>query len=326
MKLITIAVPLFNEEQSFGQLYQRLCDSVDELGEDIEFVLVDDGSTDATPRILDGLAAKDPRVRVIHFSRNFGHQPACTAALAYSRGDAVVLMDGDLQDPPAVVPQLVAKWKEGSSVVLARRRTRPERGLRGMLIRAFHRLFPLLTGTAMPPDVGVFSLMDRRVVDELLRFEERNRYLPGLRWWLGFPTAEVWYNRADRAGGEPKQSLKRLALYALDAIFSFSYRPLRVATLLGLCVSTLSFLYALVLIVLRVLDINVVLGFTTQAASTFFLGGTQLVFIGILGEYLARTYDETKRRPLYIVERVVETGDDSRRTNTDRTSGSPPLR
>jgi dolichol-phosphate mannosyltransferase len=304
MALISIGIPVFNEEQTLPHLYDRLAAATKSLGHDVEIVFVDDGSTDGTDRLLRDIAERDARVRVVRFSRNFGHQPACTAAVRYARGDAVVLMDGDLQDPPELIPALVREWESGARVVLARRRSRPETGVRGLLINAFHRSFRWLTGAEMPADVGVFSLMSKAVAEEIARMPERNRYLPGLRWWVGHRTAEVWYDRSPRSAGEPKQSLDNLFRYALDAIFSFSYRPLRAATLLGLAVSGLSFTYAVILLVLRLLEINVVLGFTTQAVAIFFFGGVQLIFIGILGEYMARTYDEVKRRPLYVVESV----------------------
>jgi polyisoprenyl-phosphate glycosyltransferase len=172
-----------------------------------------------------------------------------------------------------------------------------------VLINAFHRTFRWLTGAPMPTDVGVFSLMSAQVAGEISRMPERNRYLPGLRWWVGHRHSEVWYDRDQRYAGAP-QSLERLFMYALDAIFSFSYRPLRAATVLGLAVSGFSFAYAVFLLLLRLFEINVVLGFTTQAVAIFFFGGVQLIFIGILGEYMARTYDEVKRRPLYVVEEV----------------------
>jgi dolichol-phosphate mannosyltransferase len=304
MALISVGIPVFNEELTLGPLYERLVAAVASLGHDVEIVFVDDGSTDRSEQILRELAERDPRVRVVRLSRNFGHQPACTAAVRYARGDAVVLMDGDLQDPPELIPDLVREWEKGFRVVLARRRSRPETGVRGLLINLFHRSFRWLTGADMPADVGVFSLMSAEVADEIAHLPERNRYLPGLRWWVGHRSAEVWYDRSPRSAGEPKQSLESLFRYALDAIFSFSYRPLRAATLLGLAVSGLSFTYAMILLVLRLLQINVVLGFTTQAVAIFFFGGVQLIFIGILGEYMARTYDEVKRRPLYVVESV----------------------
>jgi dolichol-phosphate mannosyltransferase len=316
MALISVGLPVYNEEETLAPLYARLVAATANLGHDLELVFVDDGSSDRTEAILGELAAKDPRVRVVRLSRNFGHQPACTAAVRYSSGDAVVLMDADLQDPPELIPALVREWEKGARVVLARRRSRPETGMRGLLINAFHRTFHWLTGAAMPADVGVFSLMSAEVAAEIARMPERNRYLPGLRWWVGHRWTEVWYDREHRAGGAPKQSLEHLFVYALDAIFSFSYRPLRAATVLGLAVSGLSFAYAVVLLVLRLLEINVVLGFTTQAVAIFFFGGVQLVFIGILGEYTARTYDEVKRRPLYVVEAV--TGTASRATAAER--------
>jgi dolichol-phosphate mannosyltransferase len=304
MALISVCIPVYNEEETLSVLYERLVAATASLAHEVEIVFVDDGSTDRSEQILRDIATADARVRVVRLSRNFGHQPACTAAVRYSSGDAVILMDGDLQDPPELIPELVREWENGAHVVLARRRSRRETGVRGVLINAFHRTFRWLSGTPMPTDVGVFSLMSAQVADEIARMPERNRYLPGLRWWVGHRGSEVWYDRDPRSVGAPKQSLDRLFMYALDAVFSFSYRPLRAATVLGLAVSGFSFAYAVILLLLRLFEVNVVLGFTTQAVATFFFGGVQLIFIGILGEYMGRIYDEVKRRPLYVVEAV----------------------
>jgi len=229
---VSLVIPVFDEDEALlDELVRRLDDVLAALPCRAQVVLVDDGSGEPTRRKLRAIAGADGRVTLVRLSRNFGHQPACTAAVRYARGDAVVLMDGDLQDPPELIPDLVREWEKGFRVVLARRRSRPETGVRGLLINAFHRSFRWLTGADMPADVGVFSLMSAEVADEIAHLPERNRYLPGLRWWVGHRSAEVWYDRSPRSAGEPKQSLESLFRYALDAIFSFSYRPLRAATI-----------------------------------------------------------------------------------------------
>ena len=302
---ISVVIPLYDEEAVLPILHERLgCALAAEAS--YEIVFVDDGSRDGTLPLLRQLAGRDPRVVVLALSRNFGHQAAVTAGLEAASGEAVILMDGDLQDPPEIIPDLLRAWREGYQVVVARRRSRQDRGLRGLLFRLFHRLFGLISDFPIDADAGIFSLLDRRAAGELIGLRERNRFLPGMRSWIGFRQTTVWYDRAARAAGEPKQTLGRLLRYGFDAVFSFSYKPLRLSWLFGLVVSSLAFTYGTVLVVMRILRINVVLGFTTPTVAVFFLGGIQLIMIGILGEYLGRIYDEVKRRPHYILaERIA---------------------
>jgi dolichol-phosphate mannosyltransferase len=270
-------------------------------------IFVDDGSSDGSGPWLDARAAEDPRIGVLHLSRNFGHQPACSAGLEAARGDAVVLLDGDLQDPPEVIPDLVRAWKGGAEVVFARRRARAEPLSRRIAVGAFHALFSWMSEFPVPPDAGVFGLMDRRALAALLGLPERSRFLPGMRAWVGFRQVAVEYDREARAGGAPKQDLPRLFRYAFDGITSFSYRPLRIATLLGLCVSGFAFLYLARVLLYRLMDWDqqVPPGYNTLAVSILFLGGVQLLTIGVLGEYVGRIYEEAKKRPLYIVRSRV---------------------
>ncbi len=308
MATISITLPIYNEAATISTLYERLNGAAEQISHEMEFVFVDDGSTDATYTKLAELSANDPRIKIVRLSRNFGHQAACTAGLRNSDGDAVVLMDGDLQDPPEVIPELVEAWERGYRVVLARRKSRYEEGLRGWAMSAFYKAFEWLSDVPLPHEVGIFSLMDKTAAQEVAALPERHRYIPGLRWWVGFNVGEVWYDRERRFAGAPKQTLRRLIRYALDAIFGYSYKPLRLAMILGLIVSTASFAYGTILLLLRILGINVVAGFTTQAVAILFLGGLNLTFIGILGEYIARTYDEVKHRPLYVVSEIVKGG------------------
>jgi dolichol-phosphate mannosyltransferase len=303
--VLSVVIPLYNEEDVLPRLYDRLTSALDTI-ESHEIILVNDGSRDRTLSQLLEFTVKNHRIIVIDLSRNFGHQAAVMAGLEAARGDAVILMDGDLQDPPEVIPSLLAAWREGHSVVIAHRRSRQDSGLRGAMFRLFYRVFDLVSDFPIQPDAGIFSLLDRQAVNELLRFRERNRYLPGLRSWIGFDQTTVLYDRAARAAGEPKQTAWRLLRYGFDAIFSFSYKPLRLSWALGLFVSTLAFIYGAILVIARLLDLNVVSGFTTTTVAILFLGGLQLIMIGILGEYLARIYDEVKQRPSYIVARRVK--------------------
>ncbi|MGL5095494.1 MAG: glycosyltransferase family 2 protein, partial [Planctomycetia bacterium] len=291
------------------ELRLRLTAVLEEIGRagrSWDVVLVDDGSRDRTNELAAAWCDAEDRIRLVELSRNFGHAAACTAGLEAAGGRAAVLMDGDLQDPPELIPLLIAEWATGAEVVYAARRDRGERFPRKQVIGLFHRVFQYLSDVPMPPGTGVFSLIDRKPLDALLRMPERSRFVPGLRAYVGFRVREVEYYRPDRAAGVTKIGYWRLLRYGFDAAFSFSRKPLQISTVLGLFVAASAAAYGFVLLVLRLLQINVVDGFTTIAVGTFFLGGVQLVSIGVLGEYVARIYDEVKQRPLYIVRRTVE--------------------
>src|SRR4051812_25775074 len=242
--MISVVVPIFNEQDNLPELRRRLSASLDETGHAWEIVLVDDGSADDSARLIRQYHADDPRIKLVNLSRNFGHQPAVTAGIHHAGGECVVLIDGDLQDPPEVIPQMIARWREGFQVVLAERTSRAETGTRGLGFRLFYPLFRRISDLPTVPDAGIFGLMDRRVVDEFNKLPERNRFIPGLRSWLGFQQATVLYDRNDRAAGKPKQTMRRLVRYAMDGMISFSYKPLRAATYMGFVVSLGSFLLA----------------------------------------------------------------------------------
>lgn len=307
---MSLVIPVFNEDDAvLDELATRLGAVLGGLSCRSQVVLVDDGSDGPTREKLRALAAADSRITLVRLSRNFGHQPAVAAGLDHARGEVVVLLDGDLEDPPELIPELMARWQEGYEVVLARRRSRHLNPLRRLLFAGFYRLFELLADFPVPLQAGIYCLLGRRAWQQIAGLREANRFLPGLRAWVGFPTTTVAYDRGPRGGGAPKQTLLRLFRYASDAIFSFSYKPLRLSLAFGAISFVLSSLYAFVLLMLRLLDVNVVSGFTTVAIAVFFFGGAILMSNGILGEYLGRIYDEVKRRPLYVVEDVV--GDES---------------
>jgi len=295
-----VVIPVFNEEGILALLFERMEKIL--AGIDYELVFVNDGSSDRTGQIIIEHCRKNPRCRLIELSRNFGQYLAVSAGLEKAGGKAVVTIDADMQDPPELIPAMLEKWKQGFEVVIGSRKSRPETGIKKLGLALFDRLFAWLSDFPIPVRGG-FALIDRKVVDQLKSLPERRRYLPGLRSWVGFRQTEIWYDRQDRVGGETKWNFFKLAAYALDAIFSFSHKPLRITWFLGLIISLICFLYAVMLVVLRVFKIAVVPGFTTLAVSLFFLGGIQLIAIGILGEYLARVYDEVKHRPLYIIAR-----------------------
>jgi polyisoprenyl-phosphate glycosyltransferase len=310
--MVSLVSPIYNEQEIVSRLHREVVEAMVSTGLSWEVIYVEDGSRDQSLSILLELKAADPRVRVVELSRNWGHQAAVTAGLSVARGDAVVIMDGDLQDPPSVVPLLLKEWQSGAEVIVAQRRSRSEHGLRKYLFPLFYRVLGFLSDYPIPLNAGVFGLMDRKAVDAVLKLTETNRYLPGLRAWVGFRTAVVFYDRGDRASGEPKQTLAKLLKYALDAIFSFSYKPLRLGLLVGLTIAALSFLVGLFLIVCRIFGVGLlgsplVYGWTSTVVFIVLLAGVQLTSIGILGEYIGRIYDEVKRRPLFLIRKVHET-------------------
>jgi glycosyltransferase involved in cell wall biosynthesis len=303
---LSVAIPIYNEVALLPELLQRVDAVLSELpGGPHEIVMVDDGSTDGSRQALFRAAAAETRLVVVALSRNFGHQAALSAALDHVTGDVVVLMDGDLQDPPEAIPLLLRTHLEGYDVVYARRVRRKE----GWLLRAsyatFYRILARLSNVDLPVDSGDFGLMSRRVVEQLRRAPERHRYLRGLRAWAGYAQIGVTVERAARAGGESKYSLRKLIALACDGFFSFSVAPLRAAALLGLGAIVLSTLFALYAVGVRLLLGQSPQGFTALIVVMTFLSGTNLLFLGLLGEYLGRVYEEVKRRPLYVVDQIV---------------------
>ena len=309
--MLSVVVPIYNEEENIFPFHAALGAALESIHEPAEVVFVNDGSRDSSLERLLQIQGRDPRVTVVELSRNFGHQSALTAGLSVARGDAVVLMDGDFQDPPEVLPRLVETWKSGAKVVIANRTSRADKGLRGKLFPLFYRLMGWLSDFPIPINAGIFGLLDRRAVDALNRLHEGNRYLPGMRAWIGFPTAFVWYDRADRAAGEPKQTFLRLCKYAMDAIFSFSYKPLRLGMALGGLVLAFSFFMSLVAIGnvffgLKYFGIVPGAGHIGTMLAILYLGSIQLICVGLLGEYIGRIYDEVRRRPLFLIHQVYQ--------------------
>jgi glycosyltransferase involved in cell wall biosynthesis len=302
---VTIVIPIFNEEAVLPELLARLT-AVFAAHPAVQWdaLLVDDGSRDRSAELVRAQAARDPRFALLELSRNFGFQAALAAGLAHARGAAVVTMDADLQDPPECIPEMVAKWREGAEVVRAVRRSRQETGSRRFGMDVFHGLFNRIADYPIEANTGTFGLLDRVAVDAMNRLPERHRFFPGMRSWVGFARADILYDRQERAAGQPQQTLRRLARYAFDGVFSFSYLPLRLMTYAGVAVGTAGFLLGLYYVIKRLINIETApTGFTTLAALVLFLGGVQLIGIGVLGEYLARVYDEVKERPLYLIKR-----------------------
>jgi dolichol-phosphate mannosyltransferase len=300
LELLSVVAPVYNEEATIQEFYGRVCAALE--GVPFELVLVDDGSSDGSPIALDHMAAKDPRVRVIYLSRNFGHQTALTAGLDHARGDAVVMLDADLQDPPELIVRMLDHWRAGCDVVYAVREER-EGESRFKLATAswFYRLFDKLAQVELQHNSGDFRLLDRRALDALLSMRERNRFLRGMTVWVGYRQAAVPYRRDPRYAGETKYTLSKMLRFSLDAISSFSHRPLQLATLLGFMISTLAFIAIPIVVVLRILG-SYLPGFGAITIAVLLLGGIQLIAIGIIGEYVGRIYDEVKDRPLYLVK------------------------
>jgi len=311
---VSIVTPLFEEAPNVGRLSDRLR-SVFEQHPEIawEWVAVDDGSNDGTPEALRETITKMPNWQLIELSRNFGQQAALRAGLDVARGDAVIFLDADLQDPPELIPELVAKWLAGSKVVFAVRRSRGESPGRQFLLNTFHRVFRLMSGRVMPRDSGNFGLCDQEVANILRKLPEHDGFLPGLRAWAGYATATVEYDRDPRRAGQGLSFWKLLG-FAWNAVTAFSDVPLRLIFLSGLVISAASFGYGAILIIQRLLQFMglfkglEVLGFTTVAVAVFFMGGVQLLSIGIIGEYLARIYKEVKGRPHYLIARKLSSG------------------
>jgi dolichol-phosphate mannosyltransferase len=300
--MVSVVVPIYNEEVLILQFHEAITNALEETNEDYEVVYVNDGSRDSSLEILRNLQAADPHVVVVELSRNWGHMGAISAGLQTSRGDATIIMDGDFQDPPEVVPELVEAWRAGAEVVVAVRRSRQERRrLLAKLFPLFYRVLGALSDFPIPLDAGIFGLMNRQAVDSINAMRERNRYLPGLRAWVGYSNAVVFYDRQDRAGGDGKLSFMSRIKYAMDAITSFSYKPLRLCFLLA----SFSTIGATLLVISTIFSHNPfhTAGFGV-AAAVFFVGSMLLLCLGVLGEYLGRVYDEVRGRPLSIINRV----------------------
>ncbi|MDB4936294.1 MAG: hypothetical protein JWP87_3266, partial [Labilithrix sp.] len=299
---VSLVIPIYNEEEVLPQLDERLSQLLEKLAIDAEVVFVDDGSKDRSLEMLRAMVEREPRYRAVSFSRNFGHQRAITAGMDASRGQAVVVMDADLQDPPEVILEMIAKWREGYDVVYGRRRSRAgESWFKLLTAKVFYRLFAAMIPIEVPLDAGDFRLMSRRVVVTLRALRETHRFVRGLVSWVGFKQTAVEYDRAARFAGETKYPLRKMLAFAFDGIISFSILPLRFATYLGVLVGAASVLYAVCAIFAHVFLSATVPGWTTTVVLVALLFSVQLLVTGVLGEYVGRIYEQVKLRPLYVV-------------------------
>jgi dolichol-phosphate mannosyltransferase len=299
LRLLSVCAPVYNEEDLVEHFYERTTAALE--GFNYELIIVDDGCRDGTPAILDRLAATDERLRVVHLSRNFGHQAALTAGLEHARGDAVAMLDADLQDPPEEIPRMVAEWQNGADVVYMVRQERDgETVFKLATARGFYSLFRRLSQVDLEPNSGDYRLLDRAALNALLSMGERNRFLRGMTVWVGFTQHRLEYKRDARYAGETKYPIRKMLRFSLDAIASFSHLPLQIATYLGFLFAGVAFIAIPVVIALRAAG-GYLPGFGTITILLLLIGGLQLIAVGLIGEYVGRIYDEVKRRPLYIV-------------------------
>ncbi len=298
----SVVVPVYNEELVVKECVSRLRAVMDKTNEEYEIIFVNDGSRDGTKKILEEIIENDTHIRLIDFSRNFGHQTAITAGMDNSSGQAVVVIDADLQDPPEVILEMIEKWKEGYDVVYGKRLKRKgETFFKLVTAKMFYRVLKNLTSVDIPVDTGDFRLIDRKVCDVMSSLSEKNRYVRGLVSWVGFRQTAVEYVREERFAGETKYPLKKMLKFAMDGITTFSYKPMRLASILGFLLSGFSFLYLLVVIFLKLFTDATVLGWASAMSVILFFNGVILIMLGIMGEYIGRIYEETKNRPLYVI-------------------------
>lgn len=303
-KSLSVVAPCYNEEEVLDKLYARLIPVLDQVGVPYEVILVDDGSKDKTWPLLEALAENNPRLKTVKLSRNFGHQMALTCGLDHCNGELILIIDADLQDPPELLPKMIEKWKEGYDVIYGQRISRAgETPLKRFFAFAFYRILTRISGVSIPKDTGDFRLVDRRALNALLHLRERHRFIRGMVSWVGFAQTPIYYERSERAAGETKYPFKKSLILAFNAIISFSYAPLRIASYLGIGISGFAFLYILFVVALKIAGYSYS-GYTSIMASILLLGGSQLIVLGIMGEYIGRIFEQGQNRPLYLIDRI----------------------
>lgn len=311
MKKISVIVPIYNEENIVEELMRRILKSAKTLPYNFEFLFVDDGSSDNTLNLLLDIQKKENRLKIIKLSRNWGYQNAFNAGIDYADADAAILIDGDLEDPPEIIELFLKKWEEGFDIVYAVKETRCETRLKKLLFSFFYSLMERFSNVRVERQSGMFSLMDRKVISELKKFKERYKYYVGLRAFVGFKKTQIFYHREKRHAGKPKQSIWRLINYGMDALFSFSFLPIRLLTYFGLFILFAITIFSVFLIAIKIFKLQGwifydVPGWTSIIMITFFILAIQIIFLGIIGEYIARIFDEVRNRPYYIVEKIFE--------------------
>ena len=299
----SIVVPLYNEEEVVQESYKRLKQVMEKADGPYEIIFINDGSKDATPQLVAQLVTADPTLRFISFSRNFGHQPAITAGMDYAGGDAIIIIDADLQDPPEVMLEMMQKWRQGYDVVYGKRmRRKGETFFKKLTSTLYYRVLRSMTNVDIPVDVGDFRLIDRKVCNALKSMPEKNRYMRGMVSWVGFNQTAVEYVRDERFAGETKYPLRKMIKLAVDGITAFSYKPLKFATSIGFVVSSLSFLYLLFILFQKIFTNQAVVGWASTVAILLFSQGIVMMILGVMGEYIGRVFEESKNRPIYLVK------------------------
>ncbi|HGA0511425.1 TPA: glycosyltransferase family 2 protein [Bacillus pacificus] len=305
-KLISVVVPMYFEEEVAQECYNRLKSVMLQNNINYEFVFVNDGSTDRTMEILSEIAANDYRTKIVNFARNFGHQVAVTAGIAAAKGDAIVIIDADLQDPPEIIPELIAKWEEGYEVVYAKRKQRKgETWFKLLTAKYFYKFLNYMSDIDIPKDTGDFRIIDRKIADVFNQMTERNRFIRGMMSWVGFRQTYVEYERDERFAGETKYPLKKMIKFASDGIIAFSTKPLRIVMSLGLLSVLISIIVLLYTITVKIFGHGTQTGWASIMVAITFFSGIQLLGLGIVGQYIARIYDESKNRPIYIVKETI---------------------
>lgn len=298
---ISVVIPIFNEEENLPVLTERLLNVLSQYNK-FEIIYINDGSTDNSPNIIEELCDKNKSIKLVNFSRNFGHQAAISAGIDYAEGDAVIVMDGDLQDPPELLPEFIEKWKEGYDVVYAIRKHRRENILKRTAYYIFYRLLNRISEINIPLDTGDFSIMDRKIIDHIKSLPEKNRFVRGIRSWIGFKHIGLEYSRQKRNLGEPKYTTGKLIKLALDGFYSFSRKPLKFALQIGAVITISSFMVIMIILYLKLISDMNISGSVIILIAVLLLGGIQLIMLGIMGEYIGRIYDEVKGRPSFIVK------------------------
>jgi len=307
----SVVIPAYNEQEVITETYNRLTKVMLKIGEPYELVFVNDGSKDQTANMIAGFCEKDASVRLINFTRNFGHMSAISAGMEHARGQAIFIIDADLQDPPEVFPEMADKWKEGYHVIYGKRiKRKGESVFKRFTAKVFYRFLRHMTAVDLPPDTGEFRLIDRKVCDAVNRLPEKSRYIRGLVSWVGFKQIPVEYVREERFAGVTKYPFRKMVAFAMDAITSFSYKPLKLATMLGFFISLLSFLFILFVLYQRFFTSQTITGWASTIAVILFTQGIVLMILGLMGEYIGRIYTELQNRPLYIIQEIIEQPDD----------------
>lgn len=304
-KTLSIIIPCYNEAVNITHTINKIVEQINKLPLNYELLFIDDGSTDNTKKILSSLNKKNPKIKTISFSKNFGHQAAIIAGLQYAKGDAVIMMDADMQHPPEVIPKMIEKWEQGYEIINTIRKKGKENIFKRITSAGFYKTMNIISKTKMPVGAADFRLMDRKVVDAFKNIEETNLFVRGMINWVGFKKTYISYKPNKRYAGKTKYSLKKMTALAFDGITSFSTAPLKIATMLGLIVSAFSFLYFLYAIYIRLFTTQALTGWTSVIMSVLFLGGVQLISIGILGEYISKIFYEVKKRPKFIVDKKI---------------------